>query len=756
MLLVLRDDFYPQLARRSPALMDHLAQGRILNLTDQLTPTDLVEIITGPARSQGWNVDPVLTDRLTRDLLDQRTHRAPLTDLPLLALTLRQIWDTAATTSTAEDGGAGGGMVDNTLTAAHYDRVGGVREAFATWCDQAYRDIPAPQQVTARALVTALVHDADPALAVPVMRRRRTLTELTALVDDDQGGAVLDALTEARIVTTSHDPGTGQIVVELAHDTLIEQWDALQVWLEHDRDRRRWLDRTEDRARHWDDTGRRAGLLQDDDLAEALRRRGAGPVPDLVAAYIDAGHRRQRARTRTRHLVQTALVVLALVSVVFGLLANARNQEAIKERNQVILNQVIAEANQVRADDPSLAAQLDLVAHRMHASPDSRTRLLNSTQTALANPLTGHTGTVWSVAFSPDGKRLASGSNDNTVRLWNVADPAHPVPLGQPLTGHTNNVLSVVFSPDGKTLASRSDDGTVRLWNVADPAHPALLGQPLTGHTNCGRPRWRSARTARRWPPAASIGTVRLWNVADPAHPAPLGQPLPGHTNAVDPVAFSSDGKTLASGSLDKTVRLWDVADPAHPVPVGPLTIGHTDWVMSVAFSPDGKTLASGSLDGTVRLWNVANPAHPAPLGRLLTGHTGTVYSVAFSPDGTTLASGSLDGTAQLWNVADPAHPVAARAAPDRPHQRGHLGGVQSGRQDAGQRQQRQDRPAVERGRPSAPRPARPAPDRPHQRGHLGGVQPGRQDAGQRQRRQDRRGCGTWPTQHTRSRSANR
>jgi hypothetical protein len=425
-LLVLRDDFYPQLARRSPALMEHLAQGRILNLTDQLTPTDLVEIITGPARSQGWNVDPVLTDRLTRDMLDQRTHRAPLTDLPLLALTLRKIWDTAATTSTAEDGGAGGGMVDNTLTAAHYDRVGGVREAFATWCDQAYRDIPAPQQVTARALVTALVHDADPALAVPVMRRRRTLTELTALVDDDQGGQMLDALTEARIITTSHDPGTGQVVVELAHDTLIEQWDALQVWLEHDRDRRRWLDRTEDRARHWDDTGRQAGLLEDDDLTEALRYRDTGPVPDLVAAYIDASHRRQRTRARTRHLIQAALVVLTLVSVVFGLLANARNQEAIKERNQAILNQVIAEAGQVRDIDPSLAAQLDLVAHRMHPGPDSTTRLLSTTQTALASPLTGHTGMVFSVAYGPDGKTLASASYDQTVQLWDL-DANHAI-----------------------------------------------------------------------------------------------------------------------------------------------------------------------------------------------------------------------------------------------------------------------------------------------------------------------------------------
>ena len=106
------------------------------------------------------------------------------------------------------------------------------------------------------------------------------------------------------------------------------------------------------------------------------------------------------------------------------------------------------------------------------------------------------------MAFSPDGHTLASGDDDGTIQLWDVADPAHPRPLGQTLLGSYRPSHSVAFSPDGHTLASGSDDGTIRLWDVADPAHPRPLGPPLTG----GTPpvdRWRSAPTGTRWPAAA-------------------------------------------------------------------------------------------------------------------------------------------------------------------------------------------------------------------------------------------------------------
>jgi WD40 repeat protein len=142
---------------------------------------------------------------------------------------------------------------------------------------------------------------------------------------------------------------------------------------------------------------------------------------------------------------------------------------------------------------------------------------------------------------------------------------------------------------------------------------------------------------------------VRLWDVATDA----LVGSLTGHTDAVDSVAFSPDGKTLASGSWDKSVRLWDVAT-RHQIGF-PLS-GHTDAVDSVAFSPDSKTLTSGSSDNSVRLWDVATQHQ---IGSPLTGHIDAVLSLAFSPDGKTLITGSKDNSVGLWSVPHLADPAA-------------------------------------------------------------------------------------------------
>ena len=312
------------------------------------------------------------------------------------------------------------------------------------------------------------------------------------------------------------------------------------------------------------------------------------------------------------------------------------------------------------SSSPEPSAEVRSIAY----SPDGKTlasglsggqiRLWDARSGALLRTLDGHANEVHSVAFAPDGNTLASGSEDKTIKLWD----ARSGELLRTLEGHINWVTSVAFAPDGKTLASSSYDNTIKLWD----ARSGELLRTLEGHT-------RTVYSVAFAPDGSTLAssssddTIKLWD----ARSGELLRTLEGHTSEVWSVSFAPDGNTLASGS-DGTIKLWD----ARSGELLRTLEGHTGNFGSVPFAPYGKTLASGSY--TIQLWD----ARSGEVLQTLEGHTDYVYSVSFAPDGNTLASGSEDKTIKTWDARSGELQLSIDARGPGHERKGHTGIVYS------------------------------------------------------------------------------
>ncbi len=557
-LVAMRADFYHRCAPY-PELRALMADRQFL--VGPLDRDGLREAIERPAARVGLGLEAGLVETILDDVADRPGG------LPLLEHVLLEVWRRRR---------------EGLLALGAYVAAGGVAGALAQRADAIYEGLTPVQQPIARRLLLRLI---QPGEGTEDTRRRVPAGELLRRSEERADlDAVVKALADGRLLTTSRDEVTQAPVVEVAHEALIRGWPKLRGWIDEARDTLRAQVRLAEAATEWDQNQRDEAFLWRGARLAGWQDRPTEDLNDLERSFLTASRQRE-ARERAAKRLRVRLAVIS--SILVAVLALFQVYRVAEQRDVEFSRQLTANARDQLELDPQLSLLLAKQAFEASPTPEAESALRQATLDAgKRGILRGHQGEVNSVAFSPDGQRVASASADATVRVWDLASSAAPLVL----TGHTGIVAGVAFSPDGQRVASAGDDGTVRVWDLASSADPLVLT---------------------------------------------------GHTGAVNDVAFGPDGQRVASAGYDGTVRVWDLASSADPR----VLTGHTDPVYSVVFSPDGQRVASAGYDRTVRVWDLASSADPVAL----TGHGGPVRSVVFSPDGQRIASASADSTIRIW-----------------------------------------------------------------------------------------------------------
>jgi WD40 repeat protein len=663
---------------------------------DELKPmpvAQFTEVITGPANratraGQPLRIAPDLRDRLLRDA------GKGADTLPMLSLTLSRLYTDYG--STAE------------LTVEQYESMGGMRQVVQTEIDEVLAAEPEQRQEQLSLLRSAFI----PWLATINPDNDQPLRRVARYADlPEDSRPLIDALVAKRLMVK----GTrgGDVVVEVALESLLRQWDELAGWLREERQDLKAADDLERAATAWRANGHdSAWLLTRTRLTDAETlvtkdgfRQRLSSVHDYLAASRDAENerlgeeenRRQsellnaqerqataeahaatlRRRSRVLRAVLAVTAVVAIGAVVaFGFAMNSRSQAQARFR-QATSVRLAAEAQAMlantRAGSDVQAFQQLIAANAL--SPGAFDDAIYTTVVKAFDTVKviQTPSLVEGIDLSPDGRRIVTGGKDPTLRTW---DAQTGQPLQPTFTGHTELIDAVVFSRDGRRLASASDDHTARLWN-ADTGRQ--IGQPLTHDDEV----WAVAFSpdGHILASGGKDSSIRLWNV-DTGQP--IGDPLTGHTAGINYLEFSPDGRHLASSSEDHTLRMWDVktrAQVGNPFATAP------DMLFGIAFSPDGTRIAAGGRDKNVRVWD-ANTGKPAltpipagmsvvafstdgrllvtadgegvvriwdaatgqPVGAPMEGHDGNIWGIVFGPGGHRLVSGGDDGTIRVWN----------------------------------------------------------------------------------------------------------
>jgi WD40 repeat protein/uncharacterized caspase-like protein len=645
-VITLRADFITS-CLEVEVLADLLQEFSVL-VPAKLSIDDYRRVIVNPAQQVGLKVEAELVEVLLRELNNS------VGDLPLLEFVLEQLWQRRA---------------QGKLTLEAYQKqLGGIQGALERSSQSLYESLNREEQECAKWIFLSLTQ-----LGEGTEDTRRRIFKSDLIVQKYPVELVektLTALTTAKLIVLNLEESTVEsvrgkgkqenhefainqstssishspITVEVAHEILIRHWSTLRWWLEENRDRLRKQRQIEQAAQLWLNGGmvsdflfQGVRLVEAEDIYIKYIDELSPDIQKFIEACLEQRKQQQkqaekRLRKERRGIAIISMLSVAIPGIAWLFYSQASINEGITALNSLSNSQLLLSHEQLEALSTSLQAgknikrSINIPNKIILDTKNNLNQILSKIQEY--NRLEGHTDPVFKVIYSPDGQKIATASNDGTVKIWNTE--------GKLLNTLDNKhaIYAIAFSVNGQTLAAGDNDGKIQLWNIADgsliktlKAHQALINS------------LSFSPDGKILASASDDKTVKIWDVNSGLKKLDLT----GHLEEVIGVSFSPDSKTIASASEDNTINIWDAINGRK---LKNLT-EHKDWVNSVSFSPDGKTLVSSSADKTIKLWDL----NQGKKIKNLTGHENSVLAVTFSHDGTKIASASRDNTVKLWTA---------------------------------------------------------------------------------------------------------